>query len=245
MTVEHTRCYLRNKMQIKTQNVDIDFQLKEHMSDIGIRISGGLDSALVLYMLCTYINETQKDLKIFPMTTNDFYRPYQVEFADRVIKWMKRQFPDVFFYDHDTYNLKEGEDYIEGQYHHKIRAGQQFYEKYGKRVDIVLHGVNLAPPSEIVETFVNQDGKPFTGPKDNRNISQDPWDMEKKLYKPLVNLDKKGIAEIYDYYNLTDTLFYVTRSCECGDTTLTNNLTTHCETECWWCFERKWGFGKI
>ena len=74
---------------------------------------------------------------------------------------------------------------------------------------------------------------------------QEPWVMEKLLYRPLINLNKQGIAEIYEHYGLMDTLFNVTRSCECADPEKTNNFTTHCQSECWWCAERKWGFGKV
>ncbi len=84
--------------------------------------------------------------------------------------------------------------------------------------------------------------------KDGRNAKQDAWVHEKKLYRPLINLDKQGIAEIYKYYKLTETLFNKTRSCEYLEPDMverTNNYNSHCETDCWWCAEREWGFGKI
>lgn len=234
-------------MKIKTQNVDIDFELPDDYTDVGIRISGGLDSAILLYILCTYITETQRDIKVFPMTSNDWKKPYQVEFATRVLNWTKERFPNIYFHDHNTHQIAHGDDYIEGQLAHKISALRGFYAEHDRKINIVLHGQNLAPPLEVQQTFIHPYGDPLNGPNpnDNRNELQDPWVMEKLLYRPLINLNKQGIAEIYEHYDLMDTLFNVTRSCECANPEKTNNFTSHCQTDCWWCHERKWGFGKI
>ena len=47
-------------------------------------------------------------------------------------------------------------------------------------------------------------------------------------FKPLVNIDKKGVAELYEILGVTDTLFPLTRSCE----DFTDDFSKHCE-ECW------------
>ena len=55
-----------------------------------------------------------------------------------------------------------------------------------------------------------------------------------------INIDKKGVAELYDYFGLMDTLFPLTRSCE----DWTDDFSAHCG-KCWFCLERLWGFGKL
>ena len=50
------------------------------------------------------------------------------------------------------------------------------------------------------------------------------------------------LAELYNQYNITNTLFPLTYSCE-GSAELTNTHTQHCE-KCWWCEERYWAFGR-
>ena len=55
---------------------------------------------------------------------------------------------------------------------------------------------------------------------------------------PWINYDKKDIANIYKQLDIME-LFSMTRSCE----NKTFDFTKHC-AECWWCIERKWGFGK-
>jgi 7-cyano-7-deazaguanine synthase in queuosine biosynthesis len=62
-----------------------------------------------------------------------------------------------------------------------------------------------------------------------------------RCYRPFANLDKKGIAELYEHFNLMDTLFPITKSCEAKTYDWT---TPHCGT-CWWCHERQWGFGRL
>jgi 7-cyano-7-deazaguanine synthase in queuosine biosynthesis len=57
--------------------------------------------------------------------------------------------------------------------------------------------------------------------------------------RPFRNIDKKGIAELYEKFGLLDTLFPITRSCELT----TTDFSEHCGT-CWFCEERKWGFGR-
>jgi 7-cyano-7-deazaguanine synthase in queuosine biosynthesis len=48
------------------------------------------------------------------------------------------------------------------------------------------------------------------------------------------------VSELYDYFDLQNTLFPLTRSCE----QYTDDFTQHCDN-CWFCGERKWGFGRL
>ena len=60
-----------------------------------------------------------------------------------------------------------------------------------------------------------------------------------RSYRPLVNIDKKGVAELYDILGVRDTLFPLTRSCSA----YTDDFTYHCG-QCWFCAERFYGFKK-
>ena len=59
---------------------------------------------------------------------------------------------------------------------------------------------------------------------------------------PFKNIDKKGIAELYEMHGLVDTLYPITRTCE--DYSNDPDDVQHCG-ECVWCQERLWGFGKL
>jgi 7-cyano-7-deazaguanine synthase in queuosine biosynthesis len=51
---------------------------------------------------------------------------------------------------------------------------------------------------------------------------------------------------MYVKFDLMDTVFPLTRSCEWTSkiTEVADPGTNHCGV-CWWCEERKWGFGKL
>ena len=74
-------------------------------------------------------------------------------------------------------------------------------------------------------------------------------DRSKQLIKkdnyrlPLINIDKRGVAEHYTRLGVMDTLFPVTRSCEAIVTDSVYNIDKHCEV-CWFCKERYWGFNR-
>ena len=214
-----------------------------------IKVSGGIDSALVFYMLCKSL-EKYPEINIVPQTTNDWKKPYQVNFSKKVVEWMRNEFPNLKILEHETLQLNHGDDYIEGQSAHRKSIFDKYYKK-GMPIQLILSGVNRKPPEDVLSTFVNKKGDIQSGPTDDR-VSQKPqWkmvdvsaDTQLRIFDPIINIDKKGIAELCKNLNLIDTLYPITRSCENTDAEITNNFTTHCG-ECWWCHERKWGFGKL
>jgi hypothetical protein len=226
-------------MIVQTSKQTVDWSLLENSKNVMVKVSGGLDSAIVLYMLCDYITKTKKDISVIVVTTNDWRKPYQVKWAAKVRAWMINAFPNINFLPHETHQLNTGEDYVEGQrtHHNQVR---EKYSNDGHPVDFTLSGINMRPPSDVV--FLESNGKEHAGPTDDRTsvqpISGNEW------FKPILNMDKKEIAELYEQFDLLDTLFYETRSCEEPSKEITKDFITHCG-ECWWCQERKWGFGKI
>lgn len=92
-------------------------------------------------------------------------------------------------------------------------------------------GLTKKPPFEIADSFGK--GKP----SGRDNFSELVIERHGFLFqRPLININKKGIREIYDYFKLTSTLFPLTRSCESNKV-----LKGHCG-KCWFCQERNWGF---
>ena len=228
---------------------------------VGIKLSGGLDSAIVFYMLCKHITENELKTAILPITLNDWAKPFQGEFSKRVTYWMKNNFPTVEILPNAIKQCPEdGKAYEKEQDIHLYETHQQ------TPFDIYFTGINKNPPKEVYLQFYNSEKELLEGPTDERNIEQ-PISIEHPYFwnldgywqigktsdngvkkgnmtsiSLLMNLDKKGIAELYDLFDLRQTLMMVTRSCENFDPIVTNNFTIHCHTECWWCHERHWGF---
>ena len=103
-------------------------------------------------------------------------------------------------------------------------------------VNWVYTGVTKNPPESVTREF--QDETTESQERDP-NVERPIILEDKKYITPFTNIDKKGLADLYKQYNLTDTLFPLTRSCESLEF-----LTEHCGA-CWWCEERKWGFDSL
>jgi 7-cyano-7-deazaguanine synthase in queuosine biosynthesis len=221
-------------MIIANSQQNISIYLLPRVKNVGIKISGGADSAIVAYMLAKYIAEERPDVTIIPITINFNGRAYQEEFSKKVIAFIEKEF-----------NIKFGEHKI--GFCPSVEAFDDYQKQFmynitsNKEIDSLYYGVTKNPSDNVLETF--PDSKKI-GPKDDRtpladNKKRPTMDRYWWGFTPLVNIDKQGVRELYEHFGLMDTLFPLTRSCEAW----TTDFTKHCE-ECWWCHERHWGFGR-
>ena len=91
--------------------------------------------------------------------------------------------------------------------------------------------------------FVGANGKLIKGPVDDRNGKDFPV-YKNYSWKHLANIDKKGVAELYETLGVMETLFPLTRSCEAYAHESHYNIDKHCE-KCWFCMERIYAFGRL
>ena len=214
-------------MLIKNSQQDIEIDLPEHVKTVGLKISGGADSAITGYILTKYVHEHKPDIKIQPVTVDQEGKSFQVQFAKRIIEFYKREFGDYFLPHITGYSEIEERDYILAQ----DSIIQNLYKN--NKIDAHFIGLTKNPPPDQM-----QDSLGFPPPD---RIIQDTLHPVKRnsAYRPFVNIDKKGVAEVYQQLGLMDTLFPLTRSCE----KYTDDFTRHCE-ECWFCAERFYGFNR-
>lgn len=222
-------------MIVKNTQQNIIFNTKK--SRIGIKVSGGADSAIVLYMLSKYVKESNTGAKITPITVNHEGKDYQEQFSKQVVAHCKEVFGDIFHEHHigrnytpDTYASTQ-QDLVESLYENNT-------------IDCHYVGITKNPPKYICESFDQP------GPKDDRftgearqildiRLRRSKRFLQDSIFRPLINIDKKGVAELYNTFDVMDTLFPLTRSCE----EMTNDFSKHCEV-CWFCKERFWGFNR-
>ena len=210
------------------ENSQQDIHFDNEKTKIGIKISGGADSAIVLYMLSKYIVECGTGAKIIPITVNHEGKDYQEQYAKQVIDYCKNIFGNIFGQHYIARNSASA-TYVSTQ----TNLVNTLYEK--DIIECPCVGITRDPPKDISETF----GHP--GPSDDRSPGkQRPVVVQDKIFRPLINIDKRGVAELYNTLEVTDTLFPLTRSCEA----VTSDFTKHCKTGCWFCQERYWGFGR-
>ena len=200
---------------IKISNVEIDI----HHGPIGISCSGGADSSLLLYVL---LQHSTDPIHVFTCTS-EFKNYASVVTTTSVIKKCIELTKNNNIFHHVQYVKKQSIENL-------------FYKTQFDAINILYTGITSNPPLDVQHTFKT---------RSEENHERDPtkvrslYSLVNKIYTPFTNIDKQKVAQMYTELNLTDSLFPVTRSCE--SLTLTEG---HCG-ECWWCEERKWGFGRL
>lgn len=203
----------------------------------GVKLSGGADSALVLYMVVKFLQEQQwNDVELHTITVTKSINPYQKEFAENIANKIEELTGFQLAHRHHFYISMIDDDPtnkgLEDQHKHinsLLDSGV---------INFIFAGITANPSKDDAPHLYNTDRK---GPVDDR----DKGDSKKKQYHsggmvPLINIDKKGVCELYKQLDILDTLFSITRSCE----SRTTDFSHHCG-KCWFCMEREWGFGRL
>jgi len=219
-------------MIFKTEQDTYNFGNLDTVKRIGIKVSGGADSAGVSYMIFKTIHKQNLDVEIVIITTDHTDKPYQRIFSKKVITWLQHEFPSVKVIAHVT-NDTGSMDYSDAQDVVLDKAYNEF------KIERHYNGITQNPPREISEQFEDESIGEFDDTRFGK-FAQWNGDNSHPGYRPFINTDKQGVASIYKQYNLLDTLFLETRSCE----EVTLDFSKHCG-KCWYCKEREWGFGKL
>lgn len=220
-------------MKIPSSQGDINFYIPGNL-DVIVKMSGGADSSLLMYLLAKYKNEYNSDINFIIVSSVAKTKPYQYIFAKRVVEFIDTIYP-LGNYQH---------------LHNDNRAGQHYCDDIESFVNS-LHTSNTTQYMGITANPSVDEMKLYNLYDPDRDKDRDPGFetdiQENEIFKgvfkrnrPFAKYNKKVIKELYDVYNLTDTLFPLTRSCE----KLTTDFSSHCG-DCWWCKERLWAFGKL
>ena len=228
-------------MKYKTQHGDLDFwdpyPSLNKFKKIGINLSGGADSALVMFMTCREIVERNLDTTIVPITGVDERRPTNIWNAREIVDLFKELFPQVKFYEHQVNHYQKSHEKDKVNHH---RAHEDRLRKEGI-IDVLFHGRSANPPEDVAKEnnllFKREERR------DRHGHDRVPYHENhgKPFYCPLEYLDKRFVAEMYEQFDLMNNLFPITASCvEYADKT--DYFSKPCK-ECWWCREKKWAFG--
>lgn len=216
----------------KFQNIKMPvYQIEENVEfeivngPIGASLSGGADSALMLYFILKYTN---MPVHIFTYAHEDKMLRNPTASMSVINKCASLT---------GNYNL----------IHHIV------YRKHGNRtelfglpteykaqglIDTLYTGITKNPPLAVTNSFLYST---------TEHTARDPEvtrpNKEDFVYMPWTNLDKRDLAKIYKSHDLLDSLFPVTRSCEWSPNNegIPDPGMGHCG-KCWWCEERRWGF---
>ena len=200
--------------------------------NIGIMVSGGVDSAILLYYLMKHSNET---IHIYTLASNLKYRRNAI-IAPRVVEKCIELTGNINVVHHISYNENAGPGIL------KFKAEWE-EEALTRMISIGYGGVTMNPPDAIADSFAPELDRELSRSDSGDN---DLFYSDNKFYAPWANTNKKGIAKMYREENLMDSLFPITRSCEYNPTCeyfdeIKDPQLGHCG-ECWWCKEREWAF---
>jgi hypothetical protein len=221
---------------------------------VGIGISGGADSAVLLYILMSNVKHT---VHIYNMSSVARV-PVFGKNVDAVVKCCSELTGNTNYVVHKT--ILEHDESMEYYFNMLTEALDK------QEVDVMYMGVTSFPPREVYLPFNGQQPewhndfrngdviKPLFGltvpvhkaddfgescPLSIDGNPIDSLSLDTRVYVPLFNHNKKDIAKLYRHFNLEKTLLPVTRSCENDQ-----HLESHCGN-CWWCHERIWAFGNL
>jgi hypothetical protein len=209
-----------------------------NVSRLGIKLSGGVDSSLVTFLLHLYKKEYRPDLELYPVTHVKISRPYQLKCSTDVLEFSKK-ITGVSISAHEV--VYANPSFNEVEYQKSLL--KLIKEKYN--IQGHASGINLNPPKQISMHFDNICSGVAT-----RELDRDAEDADKEEFiitdeyfvlRPLANFNKQDIAEVFKKLDLLDTLFPLTKSCEKKTMAVDD---PHCKT-CWWCLERQWGFNRF
>lgn len=209
---------------------------------IGISISGGADSALLAYLICS---NTDADIHFTNQIRLWKSRPWQEHVADCVINWFRDHFDNKFYLHRNLIPPElewgdKGPNIIDE--YGKLKSGNQIilrshneYIAHKYHLEALYGGINKNPSIKI------------NGALEDRNEGHIPPHFVHNgidVCHPFVYTTKDWIVKQY-YKNGIEDLLELTRSCE-GEfkgidyrTYKPGQIVPTCR-ECFWCKEREW-----
>ena len=232
--------YINNLMKTIQYN---NFTFDIHDGNLCAFISGGADSALMLYMLMSNINQP---LHIFSVANgkSNYREPINaLKIINKVMDMTNFDCNNLRFHTHWTLH-KTTNTTVLPEYMNNIN------------VDVLYFGLTRPPPIGSIIDYDTKDVAAIGGVDHEQtldtfinNTKVPPWyNFDDKLFPdpgyvksfctPFVNINKQQVAMLYRELGIEE-LYKMTRSCE---STIINDR--HCGS-CWWCKERIWGFGYL
>ena len=217
-------------------------------NNIAVSVSGGADSALLLYLLCKEV--TSQTVHIINNVRCWKTKPWQEHDAEYVITWIRKRFPAINFKLHKNFiapDIEYGEigPSIKDEYG-KIVSGDNIqirsyaeYVCFKNNVDAYYNGVTKNP-NENLGGMIERDIEPT---EENKHLLIMEH-MERYAIHPFRFTSKDKLIEKYKQEDIVD-LFNITRSCEGTFDWLDyrnykkDELVPVCN-ECFWCKERDW-----
>jgi 7-cyano-7-deazaguanine synthase in queuosine biosynthesis len=200
--------------------------------NIGLSLSGGADSALLLYLFAKMVSDRTfygiKPVQIHCLHGHDISYVHQQssDAATRVVEYVQNKYPNVSIFLHITqYHLTD--DTSKEVYH------REFYDAMKELWDLphIVRGTTQGMPESYRPSHMYEHTIPNADPSPEELIEF----SQTTPVVPLGAVDKRWVKLQYRYQGIMD-LANITASC------IADIPDAPCR-ECWWCKERFWAFG--
>lgn len=233
-------------------------------------VSGGLDSAALLYLSCKFFPEMKK----YVFTGNDVWAPFDALRAQDVVQWMQSEFPNQIF-EHEVIDFDDRSPEILAEMKVLVEEDPSYFDKYpwieketeedswesflGK---IAKPTINFRNTRMVMEKYgIARYAAAMTqNPPDKDMIERGFYDLSEtkrnegredvhvfrkngSSYHPFARVNKKFVAGVFEEHQLMEDLYPLTGSCT-GGPRETDWFTKPCGF-CFWCHEKKWAFGEL
>jgi len=136
-------------MIVKNSQEDLIFDIPDKFKNIGIKLSGGTDSAIILYLLCKYISDSKLDKIIIPFTAEKYIKPYHEKFSKLCLDFCKNEFPGVKFSKHYIFKQTK-EEVTKPTSPGFMKVQNEMTIKMKEIMDCHFMGQTRNPPKELV-----------------------------------------------------------------------------------------------
>jgi 7-cyano-7-deazaguanine synthase in queuosine biosynthesis len=221
----------------------------QNWKNIAISVSGGADSALLTYLICSQV--TSQTIHIISHKRMWKTRPWQSHDSLNVYTWFLKKFPTIKFFRHTNFIAPDIEygnmgASIADEYNKFVSGDniqQRSYAEYicfNENVDAFYNAVTRNPRGIDLGGMKERDIEPT---EENKHL-EEMTHMGRKVLHPFRFIDKSEIIKKYQELDLME-LFNITRSCEGefqGIDYITYTPGQHVPTcgKCFWCKEREW-----
>jgi len=251
---------MQRPIQTYTDNFGqtVEFTIPSPHTNICINISGGADSAILLYMLIKYCEDHIPNACIHIITgANPVKGWYNAIWASRVIDRVLNLTNTTLIKSQYTYFSDE-------QRRTELDTAEKVMHNVNN-LSFTIHGTTQNPPLDIEELVEGRhtprdEGHGFHRIQKSRlnetaSTKIGTTTVVKNIqsitrWMPFMDVDKRMVAYLYTHFDMLEALFPFTRSCEWHKgmsylrLVVPNPGDKHCG-ECWWCKERKWAFGRL
>jgi len=245
---------------------------KDEPWKIGVKMSGGIDSGTIMYVLA-WLRDQGKlhpNTELFAMTGVNWVRPYQTEYVNKTIDYINNKFNCNIPYTVTLTGNEPGGPDLEDA---TEKCVTDAYESLGLHINYT--GRSKFLPVEYIDNTEYKDTccdgihdentKEFSYKimldlehKDNFKYNWDK-DMHTRLWgtkeetvveagaiHPWRNMHKAHVKVVTDALGISDDLLTLTRSCEHFERNEEQwlDFSFHCG-ECYWCVERLVTYGKL